>query len=74
MRAGQAGRRAACVHGKGGMAGGQDTPTGTHGGPGWVEFEMLHYDNGVMVRKDSHRLSQQAFVRLLQDGRLPPAA
>lgn len=59
---------------QGGLADGQDTPTGTHGGPGWVEFEMLHYDNGVMVRKDSHRLSQQAFVRLLQDGRLPPAA
>lgn len=52
----------------------EQAATGTHGGPGWVEFEMLHYDNGVMVRKDTHRLSQQAFVRLLQDGRLPPAA
>ena len=52
----------------------EEAATGTHGGPGWVEFEMLHYDNGVMVRKDTHRLSQQAFVRLLQEGCLPPAA
>ncbi|MDO5057513.1 MAG: hypothetical protein Q4E06_09340 [Lautropia sp.] len=47
------------------------TSDSAHGGPGWVEFDLLHYDNGTMVRKEAHRLSQQDFVQLLQTGALP---
>lgn len=47
------------------------TGDSAHGGPGWVEFDLLHYDNGTMVRKEAHRLSQQDFVQLLQTGALP---
>lgn len=37
-------------------------------GPGWVEFEMYHYDKGRIVRKENHRLSQADFVQLLKTG------
>lgn len=39
-------------------------------GNGWVEFELYHYENGSVTHKENRRLSQQAFVRLLQTGQL----
>lgn len=39
-------------------------------GKGWVEFELYHYENGAVTRKENRRLSQHAFVALLQTGQL----
>ncbi|MDO4905004.1 MAG: hypothetical protein Q4A16_05580 [Lautropia sp.] len=37
-------------------------------GNGWVEFEVYHYQDGRITRKENRRLSQAAFVHLLQTG------
>ncbi len=39
-----------------------------HSGGGWVEFEVYHYEGGVITQKENRRLSQAAFVHLLQSG------
>ncbi|MDO4682528.1 MAG: hypothetical protein Q4B17_07045 [Lautropia sp.] len=49
---------------------GSDTTGSTVQSDGWVEFELFHYENGAVSHKENRRLSQQAFVRLLQDGHL----
>lgn len=47
-----------------------DTADTAAQGDGWVEFELFHYEHGKVSHKENRRLSQEAFVRLLQDGRI----
>lgn len=48
----------------------QQTTDSPSNSSGWVEFELYHYQNGAVSRKENRRLSQQAFVGLLQTGQL----
>ncbi|MDO5103991.1 MAG: hypothetical protein Q4D91_14055 [Lautropia sp.] len=46
-----------------------DVPTN---GSGWVEFELYHYENGAVTRKENRRLSQDHFVNFLKRGTSKP--
>lgn len=46
----------------------KEASTGAPHGSGWVEFALFHHENGQIVRREEHRLSQEAFVELLRLG------
>lgn len=46
----------------------KEASTGAPHGSGWVEFALFHHKNGQIVRREEHRLSQEAFVELLRLG------